>query len=319
MRIVLTGGAGFIGSHVAERLVADGHEVLVYDAFTKQYPAVIKRRNVAGALGLPGCTLIEGDLLETQRFDAVFSAHAVDVVVHVAAAMAWSGPDAAKACVETNVLGTHAVVERCRKHNVRKLILLSSAAVYGLRHQGPCKETDPTDRPLSVYAASKRAAESIAWLGHHQFGLDAFVLRPFSVYGPRQRPDQAVYRFGRTLMAQERVELSGDGSAVLDLLYVGDLVDAMAKAVEAVQGFEIINVGTGRSTTMLETVQKLAGALGVPASTRSGPADPTLPPYAVADPTKAERLLGWRAAVDADEGCKRFVSWLRAEEFEDEA
>jgi len=305
---------------VAERLVTDGHHVLIYDSFNKQYAPSIKRRNVLSALALPGCTLIEGDILESQRFDSVFSSHAVDAIVHIAAAIGPAGPmETSKAAVETNILGTQNVLERCRKHGVHKLVYLSSAAVYGLRQQGPCKETDPTDRPLTVYAASKKTAESLCWLGHHQLGLDVFVLRPFSVYGPRQRPDQAIYRFGRALMAGEAVDVPGDGSATMDLTCVTDLVDALALAVERVHGFEILNVGTGRPTTLLELVQKLAAAFGAPPTVNHVAADIASPHVSVADTTKIERILGWHAATDLEEGLKRFAGWLRAEEFADEA
>jgi UDP-glucuronate 4-epimerase len=319
VHIVVTGGAGFIGSHLAERLVGAGHTVLLYDSFNKQYAPVIKRRNVAAALSLPGCSLIEGDVLESQRFESVFSAHAVDAVVHLAAAIAPPGPDAAKTIVETNLVGTQFVLERCRRHGVKKLVLLSTAGVYGSCENRPCRETDPTDRQLSIYAASKKMAETLAWLAHHQHGLDVFVLRPFSVYGPRQRPDQAIHRIARAVLAGEAVELPGDGSSTLDLVAVGDVVEAITKAVEAVQGFAVMNVGTGRPTTMARLVERIAAALGSSPEVRHGPADPTLPVYAVADTTVAEKLLGWRAATDLDEGLKRFINWVRAEEFADEA
>jgi UDP-glucuronate 4-epimerase len=319
VHVVVTGGAGFIGSHLAERLVEGGHHVLVYDSFDKQYPPAIKRRNIANALGLPGCSLIEGDVLESQRFESVFSAHAVDVLVHLAAAISPPGPDAAKTIMETNLLGTQNVLERCRRHGVKKLILLSTAAVYGACEPRPCRESDPTDRQLSVYAAAKKMTETLAWLAHEQHQLDVFVLRPFSVYGPRQRPDQAIYRMARTVMGGEPVELPGDGSAALDLVHVRDVVDAISRAVEVVRGFEIVNVGTGRPTTMAQLVDRLAAVLGAAPEVRPGPADPTLPAYAVADTSHAEQVLGWRASTELDEGLKGFTTWVRAEEFADEA
>ena len=319
MHVVLTGGAGFIGSHLAERLVAEGHKVLIYDAFTKQYPAAIKRRHVAAALGLPGCSLIEGDVLEAQRFESVFSAQAVDAIVHLAAHTGPVGPDTARAVIETNVLGTQIVLERGRKHNVQRFVCLSSAAVYGLRHQGPCKETDPADRPLSAYAASKKAGESLAWLAHQQHGVDVAVLRAFAVYGPRQRPDQVIHRVARKLLADEPLELPGDGTQLFDFVYVDDAVDAVVRALDAAKGFEVLNVGSGRGTTLNVLVERLAAVSGLAPSVTFGPPDPTIPPVSLADLAKAERLLGWRPTTELDDGLRRMLGWMRAEEFADEA
>ena len=319
MRIVLTGGAGFIGSHLAERLATGGHEVVIYDSFAKQYPQAVKRRNVAPALSLPGCTLIEGDVLDGQRFDSAFSVHAVDVLIHAAATVHVPGPDPVRPVVEANVLGAQGVIEHCLRHGVGRLVLVSSSAVYGAPAAGLCRETDPTDRQLSVYAAAKKMAETLAWLAHHQHGLGVRVLRPFSVYGPRQRPDQAIHRFARAVMAGECVELPGEGSAVLDLVYIDDVVEAIARAAEAVQGYEVINIGTGRGTTLRELVGRLAALLGAAPDVRACNPDATFPESAVADTSTAERLLGWRAAVDLEEGLKRFTTWVRAEEFADEA
>ncbi|NMC72336.1 MAG: NAD-dependent epimerase/dehydratase family protein [Myxococcales bacterium] len=319
MHVVLTGGAGFIGSHLAERLVAEGHKVLIYDAFTKQYPPAVKRRNVAAALALPGCSLIEGDVLEAQRFDSVFSAQAVDAIVHLAAYTGPATQEASRSVIETNVLGTHNVFERGRRHGVQKYVCLSSAAVYGLRQQGPCKETDPADRPLSAYAASKKAAESLAWLAHRQHGVEVAVLRAFAVYGPRQRPDQLIHRVARRLLAAEPLELPGDGTQVFDFLYIEDVVDAVVRALGAVAGFEVINVGSGSATTVRELVERLAAAAGVAPAATPGPPDPTIPPVSLADVAKAERLLGWRPTTGLDDGLRKMIAWMRAEEFADEA
>ncbi|MBN1773725.1 MAG: NAD-dependent epimerase/dehydratase family protein [Deltaproteobacteria bacterium] len=315
----MTGGAGFIGSQLAERLVAEGHKVLIYDAFTKQYPAATKRRHVAAALGLPGCSLIEGDVLEAQRFESVFSAQAVDAIVHLAAYTGPVTPDTARTALEANVLGLFNVLERGRKHSVGRFIYLSSGAVYGLRHQGPCKETDPADRPLSAYAASKKAGESLAWLAHQQHGVEVAVLRAFAVYGPRQRPDQMIHRIARKLLAAEPLELPGDGTQVFDFVYVDDAVDAVVRALEAAKGFEVLNVGSGRGTTLLELVDRLGAVAGLVPTVTFGPPDPTIPPVSLADVAKAERLLGWRPATELDDGLRRMFGWMRAEEFADEA
>ncbi|MBI5500248.1 MAG: SDR family NAD(P)-dependent oxidoreductase [Deltaproteobacteria bacterium] len=319
MRVVVTGGAGFIGSHLAERLVARGHEVVIYDSFAKQYAEALKRRNVAAALALPGCTLIEGDILEAQRLDSAFSGHAVDVVVHLAATIGTPASASVKSIVEANVLGTHNVLDACRRHNTARLVLVSSSVVYGAGASGPCRELDATDRQLSVYAATKKMAETLAWLAHHQHGLNVWVVRPFSVYGPRQRPDQVLYRCARAVMAGEPAELPGDGSATLDAIYIDDAVEAIALAAEAVKGHEVLNVGTGRGTTMRELVARLGVVLGLSPDVRPGPPDPALPAHSVADTETAQRLLGWRAAIDLDEGLRRFANWVRAEEFADEA
>jgi UDP-glucuronate 4-epimerase len=320
MRVLLTGGAGFVGSHLAERLLVDGHEVVIYDAFTKHYAPDAKRRNVAGALEYPGCRLIEGSVLTEQRLASVLHGGETDVVVHLAAVTGERvSLDDAKASVETNIVGTLNVLERCVEEGVRRFVYVSSSAVYGFRREGPCKETDATDRPLSPYAATKKAGEALCALYHHTHGIECTCVRLFSTYGPRQRPDQAILRYARAMAAGEPVRLAGDGSNVVDLVYVEDAAAALAAAVQRVKGFEVVNAGTGREVSALSLVERLGAALGVVPVVEHEPADPTTSPLRSADGTRAERLLGWKAATDFDEGLRRFAAWFGAADFEDEA
>ncbi|MDI7268807.1 MAG: NAD-dependent epimerase/dehydratase family protein [Myxococcota bacterium] len=321
MRVLVTGGAGFIGSHLAERLAGAGHEVVVYDVFSKLYPQSVKRRNVASALALPGCSLIEGDLLDDQRLDSVFSPRPFDVVAHLAA---WPGAHASlsnpRLFARNNVAATMQLLEQCRQHRTPRFVFASSAAVYGLRREGPLKETDPADRAISPYGATKRAAEMLCHPYHHLHGLSVACLRLFSVFGPRQRPDQSLREFARALASGEPVRLRGDGASVRDLVYVDDAVDALARAVERdAGGFETFNVGSGAGIPVADLARRLAEAMGVECRIEVGGAAPADQPYAVADVAKAARGLSWSPTVAIDDGLRRFAAWFKAEEFEDEA
>lgn len=320
MYILVTGGAGFIGSHLAERLAEAGHEVVIYDVFSKLYPAAVKRRNVANALSLAGCSLIEGDLLDEQRLDSVFSPKFFDAVYHLAG---WPGARAsvrdARAFARNNITATMNLLEACRRHKVRRIVFASSAAVYGLRREGPLKETDPTDRPISPYGATKKSAEILCHMYCHIEGFAVRCLRLFEVYGPRVRPDQRLAEFARALAVGGPVKVAGDGSAVRDWIYVDDVVGAFVKALDGPAGFEAINIGSGTGVALRETAERLGAAMGSGCVIESAEAGESDQPYAVADVSKAERVLGWRPTVDLDEGLRRFAKWFRAEEFEDEA
>ena len=229
-RVLVTGAAGFIGSHVVERLLGDGRHVIGLDSFDPFYPEAHKRRNLAEAARSGRFELIRGDIRDEDLVRHVFDDHAPDAVVHLAA-LAGVRPSLERPGVyaDVNVHGSSVILDAAARHGRVPLVLASSSSVYGEREDGPFRETDPVERPISPYAATKRAMELVAHTFHHAHGLPIVCARIFTAYGPRQRPDLAIRKFADRMRAGEPIPIYGDGSALRDFTYVGDLVDGAAR------------------------------------------------------------------------------------------
>ena len=317
MKILVTGVAGFIGSHLAERLLAEGHEVVGLDSFDAfLYDASTKRRNVAGLDGRPGFRLVRGDILHPRLVREL--AAGVDVVAHLAA-LAGVRPSLTDPAryVRTNVEGTVQVLEACRSAGVRRLVFASSSSVYGARAGAAAafREDDPCLQPASPYAATKRAGELLCSTYRDLYGLGSLQLRFFTVYGPRQRPEMAIHQFTRTIEAGETVTLFGDGSSARDYTYIDDIIDGAAAACSTVEPgrSEILNLGGSRTTTLLGLVGLIGEALGRRPIVQFRPDQPGDVPVTFADVTRARRALGYAPRVPIEEGIRRFVDWFRAD------
>jgi UDP-glucuronate 4-epimerase len=317
MKVLLTGAAGFIGSHLAERLLAEGHEVVGLDSFDSfLYDAETKERNAALLVGRPRFRLVRGDILDGRLLQAL--ATDVDLVVHLAA-LAGVRPSIAEPLryARTNVEGTLQVLETCRAVGIKRLVFASSSSVYGARG-GRCAafvEDDPCLQPASPYAATKRAGELLCSNYRDLFGIGSAQLRFFTVYGPRQRPEMAIHLFTRRIAAGETVTLFGDGSSARDYTYVDDIVDGAYRACLQVQPGEstIYNLGGSRTTTLLRLVELIGEALGQPPILEFRPDQPGDVPITYADITRAGRDLGYDPRVPIEEGIRRFVEWYRAD------
>jgi UDP-glucuronate 4-epimerase len=309
--VLITGGAGFIGSHLAERLLERGDRVVALDLFDSFYDPAIKRRNVRAALGHDRYRLVEGDIRDDRGLDELFGGEGVRAVVHLAA-RAGVRPSIHDPRLYTavNLDGTTALLEACRRHGVRRFVFGSSSSVYGDNPKVPFGEDDPVDHPISPYAATKRAGELLCHAHHHVFGLEIACLRFFTVYGPRQRPEMAIHKFAARLAAGAEIELYGDGSSARDYTYVDDIVEGILLALERSRGYHVWNLGGSRTTTLAQLVDKLAARLGVSARVRHRPREPGDVERTWADVTRAERELGWRPSVGLDEGLDRFVEWF---------
>lgn len=311
MRVLLTGAAGFIGSHVATALLDRGDEVVGFDNFNSFYDPAIKRRNIATLAARPAFEMVEADLLDPSGLDIAFARGGFDAIVHLAA---WAGvrPSIGNAGLyfDVNVSGTVDLLERARTHSVKRFVFASSSSVYGGRTEVPFRESDMVDRPISPYAATKKAGEVLCYTWHHLHGLDVSALRFFTVYGPRQRPEMAIHRFATRMARNEEIVLFGDGSSARDYTYISDIVEGVLASLDRCKGFEIYNLGESRLTTLQELVDKLAKALAVTPKVRHEPEQPGDVPITFADISKAKEKLGYDPHTTVDDGLARFAEWF---------
>jgi UDP-glucuronate 4-epimerase len=317
MKVLVTGIAGFIGSHLGRRLLDEGHEVTGLDSFDSYlYGAAPKERNAAALGTHPRLRLVRGDIGDGRLLREL--AEGVDVVAHLAA-LAGVRPSIADPprYARTNVEGTLNVLEACRAAGVQRLVFASSSSVYGARPDatGAFVESDPCLRPASPYAATKRAGELLCATYRDLFGIGSALLRFFTVYGPRQRPDMAIHAFTRRIAAGETVTLFGDGSSARDYTFIDDIVEGTYAACRAVRAGQCTayNLGGSRTTTLWRMVELIAAALGQPVRVKFLPDQPGDVPRTFADVARAARDLGYAPQVPIEEGIRRFVAWYQAE------
>jgi UDP-glucuronate 4-epimerase len=315
VRVLVTGGAGAIGSQLVDALLARGDRVAVLDCFHDFYPRARKERNLAAARAHPGFEgLYEVDIRDAQGVRAAFAAARPEGVVHLAAraGVRPSLEDPVGYC-DVNLSGTAVVLAAAVAQGVPRLVFASSSSVYGARPRGPFEEDSLADRPLSPYGATKRGGELLCHAVHHASGLAVTCLRFFTVYGPRQRPDLAIHKFALLALAGRPIPVYGDGSAERDFTYVSDIVDGVTRALDRAAGYHIYNLGRGSPVTLAETIAALERALGVPIRREALPEQPGDVPRTWASIALAQRELGYQPRVDLDAGLEAFVRWLRQE------
>lgn len=317
-RVLVTGGAGFIGSHLVDLLLSEGWIVTVIDNFDPFYSPEIKRRNIASHLQHPHYTLVEADIrdpnLLARRFPGDY-----EVIVHLAAkAGVRPSLEDPLGYYDVNVRGTLNLLELAKELGVKKFVFASSSSVYGVNPDVPWREDTPVLRPISPYGASKVAAELLGHVYSHLYSIRFIALRIFTVYGPRQRPDLAIHKFARLMLEGKPVPIYGDGSSLRDYTYVEDIVRGIRAAMEySGSSWEVINLGSGRPISLLEMVRALEGALGVKAELEFLPSQPGDVPQTWADIEKARKLLGWQPQYAFTTALERFVEWLRNEALTD--
>lgn len=311
MATLITGGAGFIGFHVAARLLKEGERVAVVDNFNDFYDPALKRRNARDLQDRGAVELCEVDILDRQRLRDVFAASRPDVVIHLAA---WAGvrPSFERPALysDVNVTGTVNLLELARECRVQSFIFGSSSSVYGGSRRVPFSEDDPVDQPISPYAATKRAGELLCRTYAHNFGMHVACLRFFTVYGPRQRPEMAIHKFARLLWDGEEIPVFGDGSSRRDYTYVDDIVDGVMGAVRANPEFSILNLGESQTLSLLDLIGLLENALGRKAALRFLPDQPGDMAVTYADIRRAKEALGYDPATPIREGIRKFADWF---------
>ena len=313
MNFFVTGGAGFIGSHVCERLLRDGHAVWAFDDLNPFYEVALKERNLHELRAAGGrFEFVRGDITERAAVDAVFGSVRFDQVIHLAA-RAGVRPSLEQPALyqRVNVEGTVNVLEAARAAGVKKAVLASSSSVYGLNAKVPFAESDPIFSAISPYAASKLACEALGHVYHHLYGLDVAMLRFFTVYGPRQRPDLAIHKFARLMTAGKAIPVFGDGTTARDYTYITDIVDGLLACTQREFGYEIFNLGESQTVTLARLIELLEQALGGPAVINRQPPQPGDVPVTFADVSKARARLGYAPRVKIEQGIPLFVEWFR--------
>ncbi len=311
MKALITGAAGFIGSHLCERLLEEGWQVLGVDNFDDFYDPQIKRGNTAGCLYNENFELVEGDIRDRAAMEEAVGRD-IDIIVHLAA-RAGVRPSIAQPLLyaDVNVNGTTALLEAAKKHKVGKFIFGSSSSVYGNNEKVPFSEDDNVDFPISPYAATKKAGELICHTYHHLYGMSITCLRYFTVYGPRQRPDLAIHKFARLMEQGKPISIYGDGTMSRDFTYIDDIIDGTVAAMEKCAGFNIYNLGESRPITVNDLVAEIEKALGKKAIKEYVPPQPGDVERTYADVTNAAEELGYKPATTIEKGLVEFVTWLR--------
>lgn len=310
MRVLLTGIAGFIGSHFAERLLSSGHTVVGLDNFDGFYARAIKENNVAGLRD--HARIIEGDLLDVDLIERTVSELRPDVVVHLAALAGVRPSIAAPARYQSvNVVGTTHLVEAMVKNDVERIVFASSSSVYGDNTEVPYLESHRVDLPASPYASSKRACELLLRTYHRCHELSSCSLRFFTVYGPRQRPEMAIHKFFCRVLDDQPIPMFGDGESSRDYTYIDDIVDGMEGAVDHAQrGFSIYNLGGTSPVKLRELIRHIGQAVGKEPKIEELPMQPGDVMHTWADVTAAQRDFGYNPQVSLNEGLARFAAWL---------
>lgn len=313
MNFLVTGGAGFIGSHVCERLLDLGHAVWVLDDLNSFYDPAIKQQNIRDiqSKGKP-FEFMQGDLLDLATLKELFTNVRFDQIIHLAA-RAGVRPSLQEPALyqRVNVEGTTHLLEMARAHKVKKITIASSSSVYGVNSKVPFAEDDPIFSAISPYAASKLACEALGHVYHHVYGMDIVMLRFFTVYGPRQRPDLAIHKFARLIHFGKPIPVYGDGSTARDYTYISDVVDGVIAVTRKEFGYQIFNLGesqTVRLTYLIETIEK---AMGKKAVIDRQPLQPGDVPITYANIGKARSLLGYTPGIKIDAGIPLFVEWFQ--------
>jgi UDP-glucuronate 4-epimerase len=313
MNFLVTGGAGFIGYHVCDRLLRDGRAVWAFDDFNSFYDPKIKEVNIRGLRSLAKpFTFVHGDLTNRTDLDELLSSVKFDQIIHLAA-RAGVRPSLLDPALyqRVNVEGTVNLLEAARLNGVSKVTIASSSSVYGVNSKVPFSESDPIFSAISPYAASKLACEALGHVYHHVYGMDIAMLRFFTVYGPRQRPDLAIHKFARLIAAGKPIPVFGDGSTARDYTYVTDTVDGILACTQKEFGYEIFNLGESQTVTLSQLIDLLEKSLGTKAIIDRQPPQPGDVPITYADITRARKHLGYNPKIKIAEGIPLFVEWFR--------
>lgn len=310
--ILVTGGAGFIGAHVAKRLLLDGHTVILIDNFNDYYDPSLKEARLTHLLKDLPFKLYRVDIKSSQDLRPIFEQHPIDHIIHLAAqAGVRYSMEQPMTYANSNLIGSINILELAKEFGVKGLTLASSSSVYGNAQHYPVREEDNTDHPISLYGATKKSLEVIAYSYHHLYQLPITCLRFFTVYGPWGRPDMAPFKFTKQVFEQTPIDIYGHGEMERDFTYIDDIVDGTVKAMEKNLPWEIFNLGQGKPDALMTFVGLIEKHCGQTSRKNFLPMQPGDMTRTFADNTKAKQLLGWQPSTGLDEGIKQVVDWYR--------
>lgn len=313
---LITGGAGFIGSSLSERLIKEGNKVVTIDNFCDFYNPIIKENNVKELIKNPNFKLYRNDIRDRESVKRIFEENNIDIVMHLAA-MAGVRPSIENPILyqEVNCMGTQNILEEMKAHNVKNLVMASSSSVYGNCKEVPFKEDMIVDFAISPYAATKKANEVMTHVYHKLFDMNVIMLRFFTVYGPKQRPDLAINKFTRLMLEDKEIPMFGDGTTSRDYTYIDDIVDGIIKSCNYVVNnknvYEILNLGNSSPVSLKEMINTIGQAVGVEPKIKQLPMQPGDVDRTFADISKAKELIGYNPKTSFKEGIENFVEWYK--------
>jgi len=309
-RILITGGAGFIGSHLVEKLLAEGKKVICLDNFNNFYDPKIKEKNIARALKHSNFILIRGDILDEKLLDEIFLKYQIQKIIHLAAI-----PGVRQSLlsplkyIDVDIKGTINLLKKAKEHKIEQFIFGSSSSVYGINKKIPFSESDSVNSQISPYAVAKRAAELYCQTYHYLYKIPIIVFRFFTVYGPRQRPEMAIYKFARLISEDKPIQIYGDGTSKRDYTYIDDIIQGVMQAVNKNFDFEIFNLGNSKTVELKKLVEIISSKLGKEAKIEMLPDQLGDVPMTYADISKSKKMLGYNPQTSIEKGVEKFIQW----------
>ncbi|MEI3400899.1 MAG: GDP-mannose 4,6-dehydratase [Clostridia bacterium] len=313
---LITGGAGFIGSSISDKLIKQGNKVVTIDNFCDFYNEKIKQNNIKPLIKNNNFKIYKKDIRDRQALNKIFDENNIDIVIHLAA-MAGVRPSIENPILyqEVNCLGTQNILEEMKVHDVKKLVMASSSSVYGNCKEVPFREDMIVDFAISPYAATKKANEVMTHVYHKLFEFNVMMLRFFTVYGPKQRPDLAINKFTRLMMEDKEIPMFGDGTTSRDYTYIGDIVDGILKScdycINHKDVYEILNIGNSSPISLKQMIETIGKALNKEPKIKQLPMQPGDVNRTFADISKAKRMLGYEPKISFEEGIQNFVEWYK--------
>ncbi len=312
MIILITGGAGFIGSTLADKLLSDGNKVIVIDNFDDNYDIKLKEKNISHNLANPNYKLYRGDICDKKFINEVFKKEKPDVVVHLASCVSVRNSfKCPEKYLKTNILGTLNILEVMKNNNIKKIVFASSSSVYGNCRAEKFRENLKTYQPISIYAMTKLSCEQLLYTYCTNYNINTVCLRLFTVFGPRQRPDLAIRKFTQNILNNKPVEIYGDGTSCRNYTYIDDVISGICSAISYDKTpFEIINIGGDRSVTLNDVVKTISKVLNKEPKIKKLPKQIGDVERTVCDNSKAEKLLNYTPQTSFEDGIKNFIKWM---------
>jgi len=312
LNILVTGGAGFIGSSLCEKLIKLNQNIICIDNFNNFYNPLIKENNLKNLRDKENFKLYKADICDIDLLKKIFNENKIEIVIHLAA-MAGVRPSIENPILyeKVNIEGTLNILNCMKENKINKLIFASSSSVYGGNKKVPFSEEDKVDFPISPYAATKKAGELICYTYHHLYDISVFNFRFFTVYGPRQRPEMAIFKFTKRIFNNQEISIYGDGTSSRDYTYIDDIIEAITNSIENLKGYEIINLGNSKPITLIDLVKIIENVSGMKARIKFEQAKPGDVFTTFADIKKAKKMLNYNPKTSINEGIEKFVFWYK--------